>query len=488
MTDLPNDPTAPSDQPQGSSTESERERHQDVLDSDPTANDGEPGPVAPPAATAPLPAPPHPYAPSPTAQIPGQPGPELPWQGQSGQQGQFGQPGQQGQFAQPGQSGQFGAPDQFRPQGQSGGFGPQGPQTQFGQQAFGGGQQPWQGQSASRYGVPGGPGGPRPGGPGGPGGPIGPGQGGFKWWWAAIPAAIVLILVAVFGIKVIAPRADGPTPRTQSSTTAQPSLPTRSTVPTRPTRPTTPSPTPSTLTTSGPPASAVTPSPGQAVPVKDPKKVRLEVLSATKGKADVRFGADNKDTKRLDDQQTPFAVEAPLSPQNNFLSVGASDYDTKALLMCRVYLDDVLVHQKVASGSVSCALSRNLVSETRADPGGAPLAPASPVTPQPGEVPALPANPTKTTYELYSSVDGGTVDLRYGADRSLTVANDQKTPLGLEAALQTGADFLSYRASGNGNPSPYLMCRLYIDGVLVNQQQGYRSVSCNTSLSTLYDR
>ena len=38
MTDLPNDPTAPPDQPQWFETESERQTHDDVLGSDPTAD------------------------------------------------------------------------------------------------------------------------------------------------------------------------------------------------------------------------------------------------------------------------------------------------------------------------------------------------------------------------------------------------------------------------------------------------------------------
>jgi len=517
VTDLPNDPTAPSDQPPGSSTESERERHDDVLDSDPTAPDGEPDPLPPPAPTAPLPVPPHRNAPSRTAQVPTPSGAEPPWQGQSGQQGQFGQQGQSGRSGRPGQfappTGQEG---QLRPQGQSGGFGPQGApgqfgpqenpgqfgpqgnqgqfgpqgnqarfgpqgnQARFGQQTVGGGPQPWQGQSG---GPPyAGPGGPRP---GGPGGPIGPGQGGFKWWWAAIPAAIILILVAVFGIKVVAPQADDTSPSPRKVTPSRTSAPTKSSAAPR----TTSRPSASAPTTAGPPASAVAPSPGQAAVLKDPKKVRFEVLSATKGKADIRFGADNKDTKRLDAQQTPFAVEAQLSPQNNYLSVGGSDHDTKALLMCRIYLDDALAYQDVGSGSVSCSLSRNLVSETRAAPGGAALGPATAVAPQPGDVPVLPANPTKTTFELYSSVEGGTVDLRYGADgKNQTEAKGQKTPLGIEAAVPAGADYLSYRAGNYDDPVPYLTCRLYLDGVLINVQQGYRTISCDTSLSALYHK
>lgn len=181
------------------------------------------------------------------------------------------------------------------------------------------------------------------------------------------------------------------------------------------------------------------------------------MFSATKGKADVRYGADNKDAKRLDAQQTPFAVEAQLSPQNNYLSVGASAYDAKALLMCRIYLDDTLAYQEVSTDNVSCSLSRNLVSETRA------------------------------TFEVYSSVDGGTVDLRYSADgKNQSEVKGQKAPLGIQAALPSGSDYLSYRASSYDGPPPYLMCRLYLDGVLVNVQQGYRYVSCDTSLSALY--
>ncbi len=534
MTDLPNDPTAPSDQPTGSSTESERERHDDVLDSDPTASDGGAGPLLPPAPTAPLQVPPHPVGP-PTAPVPPPSGAETPWQGQSGQQGQFGQqghsgragrpgqfapptqqegqlrpqgqlggfgpqgapgqfgqqgnpgqfgpqgnPGQFGQQGNPGQFGPQGNPGQFGQQGNPGQFGPQGNPGQFGQQSFGGGQQQWQGQSG---GPPyAGSGGPRP---GGAGGPIGPGQGGFKWWWAAIPAAIILILVAVYGIKVIAPQGNDPSPRSRTVTPSRTSSPTKSSTPPR----TTTRASPSAPTTAGPPASAVAPSPGQAAVLKDPKKVRFEVLSATRGKANIRFGADNKDTKRLDTQQTPFAVEAPLSPQNNYLSVGGSDYDTKALLMCRIYLDDALAYQDVGSGSVSCSVSRNLVSETRAAPGGAALGAETAVAPLPGDVPALPASPTKTRFEVYSSVEGGTVDLRYGADgKNQTEGKGQKTPLGIEAAVPGGGDYLSYRAGSYNGPVPYLMCRLYLDGVLVNMQQGYRTVSCDTSLSALYPK
>jgi len=167
--------------------------------------------------------------------------------------------------------------------------------------------------------------------------------------------------------------------------------------------------------------------------------------------------------------------------------VGASAYDAKALLMCRIYLDDTLAYQEVSTDNVSCSLSRNLVSETRATPGGAPLGPVTTVAAQPGDVPALPAAPTRATFEVYSSVDGGTVDLRYGADgKNQSEVKGQKAPLGIQAALPSGSDYLTYRASSYDGPPPYLMCRLYLDGVLVNVQQGYRYVSCDTSLSALY--
>jgi hypothetical protein len=301
-----------------------------------------------------------------------------------------------------------------------------------------------------------------------------------------VPAAVVVILVAVFGIKVIAPEPGDPTPSTDIVTQARTPTATRSTAPPRTS---TSRPIPSTPTGTGTPASPVAPSPGQAAVLKDPKKVRFEVLSASKGKADIRFGADNKDPKRLADQQTPFAVEAQLTPQNNYLSVSGSDYDAKPVMMCRIYLDDALVFQDLGTGNVSCSVSRNLVSETRASAGGAPLGPVAAVAPMPGDVPALPATPARSTFELYSSMEGGTVDLRYGADNKNQVgAQDQKTPLGLQAPIPSGGDYLSYRASNYDDANAYLMCRLYLDGVLINVQQGYRSVSCNTSLSSLYPK
>lgn len=299
---------------------------------------------------------------------------------------------------------------------------------------------------------------------------------------------VLVALLAVLGVRALT-SGDTPSPITaptaRSTTTgATPPVPSTTAPPATPTTPdASAGPTPSA--DSGTPAA---PSGVTAVPLPQATIVRFEVFSAGTAPVSVTYGSDNVSPTRLDGRRLPFAVQAPLTPANDYLHLSASDLDTQALLMCRLFVDGVLVSLDVGKGYATCSTSRGTATPTAAQGSGARLATATPAAPGRATVPPLAPSPTDVTYQVNSSRAGGRVDVSYGTDSSASVERDsQPAPFAVRLPIPASSDFLGVTATDvDGDPGPYLVCQVRIDGVLVEQSQGFRSVSCDLSPDQLY--
>ena len=195
---------------------------------------------------------------------------------------------------------------------------------------------------------------------------------------------------------------------------------------------------------------------GATVPsVKDPKTVRLEVLAQNGSVGSVRYGSDAKDTTSQEDITLPWAVEAPLSAGNEFVSVSGSDQTpyTKgktntpvSTVICRIYLDGVKVTEMVGRGYASCDTSVDRFRTTRTDGDGEKLAAATAVTPATTTLPHLSgAAPTSVVFEAYSAGSSG--DVGFGNSTTRSHLDDQTLPAAWRTALPAGVDYFGASVS-----------------------------------------
>ena len=116
--------------------------------------------------------------------------------------------------------------------------------------------------------------------------------------------------------------------------------------------------------------------------VADPKTVRLELLGAQGTTASIRYQGDVGAATKLETVALPWAVEAPLSAGNRHVQLTANDTKpstdpmNQGTLLCRIYLDGVIVEQTVGHGYAQCASwSTGSATRPRRDPASPSLRP-----------------------------------------------------------------------------------------------------------------
>jgi len=102
------------------------------------------------------------------------------------------------------------------------------------------------------------------------------------------------------------------------------------------------------------------------------------------------------------------------------------------------------------------------------------VVPANPVAVTPA-----PDAPKRVRFEVFSS-SSGKADISVGSDNvDRERLNGASTPWAVEADFPSGARYFSLSASSlREQPRPDLACRIYLDGVLIHQDQARSSVTC----------
>lgn len=239
-------------------------------------------------------------------------------------------------------------------------------------------------------------------------------------------------------------------------------------------------------------AASVTPIGADAVTAPmDPGTVRLELVAASGTKATVTYGSDGRDTQRAKDVSLPWAVEAPLTADNNSISVtgaqesSAATTATKASLTCRVYLDGVLVNEERSRGMAAC--TTKLDGFRSGAPGqGAALSRVTQAEPSSTVMPALPTAGAKVTFEAYSSDGTDALDVDFGPPGTRAGAHreHQPAPSAWQASVTKNVGLLTLRVRQDGPPraTSTLMCRILVDDVVVAQSLNAGPVGCSTSV------
>lgn len=220
--------------------------------------------------------------------------------------------------------------------------------------------------------------------------------------------------------------------------------------------------------------------------------MRLEVFGPSGTKAEVRYSSDSKNTVQINDLPLPWAVEAPIVSTNTSLDLSSRDESSvpkaeRAVLMCRIWLDGVMVEESVAHSRVSCDTS---LSHFRAQPDrgdGAALTGATTLTPNPTTVPSVPSQASTATFEAYTSKPSSSMSIHFGTSGSdnRVGLDNQTMPWAQQAAIPPGVTTVSMNAFDyTADPPATTLCRILLDGVPVAMRLSSSASSCSVSADT----
>lgn len=228
---------------------------------------------------------------------------------------------------------------------------------------------------------------------------------------------------------------------------------------------------------------------GVSVPaVTDPKTVRLELLGAEGTTANIRYQGDVGAATTLETVALPWAVEAPLSTGNRHVQLTANDTKrstdpmNQGTMLCRIYLDGVVVEQTVGNGYAECASSVDRFRDPVPQGSGQPLAAAHSVAASTDGVPTVPASPRSVSFEAYSSALPGKVQIGTFGEPDVVDTDSVELPAAWQGRFPTSTDLMQATVSGSSPGSGVrLMCRVLVDDVLVQESVSTISATCNLS-------